>query len=132
MFKYITLFILLCFSVQGQEAVVKKNERYYQLLSAAHLKGETEVVLEDKTRVDVLTDKVAYEVDWASKWAEGIGQSLHYSAMTGKHAGLILIVKQKEDYRHVVKVTNIILVKSLNIVLYVYDVEKGTLIKVNE
>lgn len=46
--------------------------------------GEAEHRLPDRTRVDVLTDKYAVEVDWVGKFEEGIGQALRYSDATGK------------------------------------------------
>lgn len=36
----------------------------------------------DKTRVDCLTDTHAVEFDFANKWAESIGQALHYQFFT--------------------------------------------------
>lgn len=68
----------------------------YSASEADHVKawcpGEIEYVLEDSTRVDCLTDEYAIEFDWDYKWAESIGQSLHYSLMTGKKAGVVLII----------------------------------------
>lgn len=58
--------------------------------------GEQEVRLWDGSRVDIATDSVAWEVDWADKslkWAEAVGQSLYYAAVTGKKPGIILIYK---------------------------------------
>jgi hypothetical protein len=63
---------------------------------AEELKGKTEVVLWDRTRVDILTKEYAYEVDWASKWAESIGQSLYYAELTGRKPGIILLSKKTE------------------------------------
>jgi hypothetical protein len=57
-----------------------------------HCTGEVEVRLEDKTRVDCLTATHAIEYDFAHKWAEAIGQALHYSAMTGRKPGIVIIV----------------------------------------
>ena len=52
----------------------------------------TEVYFEStRTRADCLSPTHAIEVDWSSKWAEGIGQALHYADMTGLIPGLILI-----------------------------------------
>lgn len=52
----------------------------------------TEVYFESpRTRADCLSPTHAIEVDWAGKWAEGIGQALHYADMTGLMPGLILI-----------------------------------------
>jgi len=59
--------------------------------------GILEYKLWDKTRVDILTKEYAYEVDWAPKWAEGIGQSLYYGIVTGKKPGLILLTKKGEE-----------------------------------
>ncbi len=47
-------------------------------------KGQIEFVLPDETRVNCLTDTHAIEYGYGRKWAEAIGQSLYYSAMTGK------------------------------------------------
>jgi len=63
--------------------------------SAFH--GVLEFRLWDKTRVDILTLEYAYEVDWAPKWAEGIGQALYYGIVTGKKPGLILLTKKGEE-----------------------------------
>lgn len=63
---------------------------------AADMKGRTEVVLWDRTRVDILTPTHAWEVDWAPKWAESIGQSLYYSELTDRKPGIILLSKRSE------------------------------------
>ena len=47
----------------------------------------------DSTRVDILTDDLAIEVDWAYKYAEGIGQSLLYRVRTNRKPGVCLLVK---------------------------------------
>ena len=57
-------------------------------------------------RVDCLTDKYAVEFDFANKWAESIGQALHYLRMTGKKAKVVLILedpKKEMVYYHRVK-----------------------------
>jgi hypothetical protein len=60
------------------------------------LGGKIEFVLPDRTRVDCLTDEYAIEVDWAKKWAEGVGQSLFYAQMTKKKPAIGLIVGEKD------------------------------------
>jgi hypothetical protein len=67
-------------------------ERDYQLAWCAEHGGEVEHVLEDRTRVDCLTATHAIEFDFATKWAEAIGQSMHYSRLTHRRAGIVLIV----------------------------------------
>ena len=59
---------------------------------ADHCQGKVEYRLADSTRVDCLTSTHAIEYDFAHKWAEAIGQALHYAAMTGKKPGIVLIV----------------------------------------
>jgi len=65
------------------------------------MNGVPEFVLSDKTRVDCLTSTYAIEVDFASKWAERIGQSLHYGLMTDKKSGVLLIIERGgRDRKH--------------------------------
>jgi hypothetical protein len=59
-----------------------------------------EYVLDDKTRVDCLTDTLAVEVDFAQKWAEAVGQSLYYAYKTGKKPGIVLILERPEHSRY--------------------------------
>ena len=70
------------------------KEKEYQECWCNKAGRVTEYVLPDKTRVDCLTDEYAIEFDFAEKWAEAIGQALHYSLMTGKSAGIVLIGSQ--------------------------------------
>ena len=90
-------FILLSASVFSQ---TRQREKYYQDKFAEVIKGTTEFVLEDKTRVDIITETHAIEVDFAEKWAESIGQSLYYGEMSGKKAGVLLVIKGREDERY--------------------------------
>jgi len=62
-------------------------EKEYQQVWCSCESGEIEVRLSDRTRIDCLTAQYAIEFDFASKWAEAIGQSLHYASQTGKQAG---------------------------------------------
>jgi len=49
----------------------------------------------DGSRVDVLTDGVAYEVEYADKWQQAVGQALFYSAATGRAPGIILLIGKR-------------------------------------
>lgn len=79
-------------------------EKYYQ---EKFCYGQTEFVLPDKTRVDCLTRDYAVEVDFASKWAECIGQSLYYAEMTNKKPACVLIIEDNKDYKHLYKLKKI-------------------------
>ena len=73
------------------------SEKPYQNQWCAEHHGKTEFVLPDGARIDCLTDTLAVEVDWAKKWAEGLGQAKYYAAMTGKRGAVVLIVGPHDD-----------------------------------
>lgn len=77
-------------SINKQEDA-KHDEKYYQTKMCNEFGGDMEYVLFDKTRVDCLTKEYAIEVDFAKKWAEGIGQSLYYAEVTGKKPAIGVI-----------------------------------------
>lgn len=58
--------------------------------------AQSEVRMWDGTRVDLLNDEYAFEVDFARKWAEGVGQAVYYGQLTGKKPGLILLAQKNE------------------------------------
>lgn len=70
-------------------------ERDWADALAAHLGGQTEVVIE-LGRVDVVTPSQAIEVDWAAKWKEGLGQATYYGHATGKRPVVALIGRPKD------------------------------------
>ena len=93
----IILLTLLIFSLPVQ-AKRMYNEAYYQELWCSEQKGQMEYVLPDFTRVDCLTEDHAIEFDFANKWAESIGQALHYGMMTGKKPGIVLIIEKPKHF----------------------------------
>ena len=70
------------------------NESSYQHAWCSKQNGIEEYENTDKTRVDCLTATHAVEFDFANKWAESIGQALHYQKMTGKRAKVVLILEK--------------------------------------
>jgi len=44
-----------------------------------------------------MTETHAIEFEFAGKWTEAVGQSLHYSLQTGKRAGIVLILESDSD-----------------------------------
>jgi len=86
----------------------KINEKWYQQRWCDQKEGKVEVRLKDKTRCDCLTSDYAIEVDFAHKWAEAVGQSLHYAKMTGEKAGILLIVEDENDKEHFSRLENVI------------------------
>ncbi|MCP3673966.1 MAG: hypothetical protein GY829_05795 [Gammaproteobacteria bacterium] len=80
-----------------------------------HCKGVIEKVLPDKTRVDCLTNTHAIEYDYGHKWAEAIGQSLFYAAMTNRKAGIVLIVKPETKLKYSNRLRRAIIYNNLKI-----------------
>ncbi len=84
-------------TIDQEPQSVKKDEKYYQSKMCSEFGGETEYVLFDRTRVDCLSGEYAIEVDFAKKWAEGVGQSLYYADVTGKKPAIGLIVGEGDE-----------------------------------
>jgi len=103
----IVIFLALLFFVGTCSAQELKTERDYQLHLNKIFQGKVEHRLQDNTRVDILTDDLAIEVDFASKWFEGIGQALHYAALTNKTPAVILIVENDQDEKYVTAALNV-------------------------
>ena len=83
---------------EEQTMMPNQSEAYYVNQWCTADFGRKEAVLWDMTRVDCLAKDYAIEFDFAKKWAESIGQSLHYSAMTGKKPGIVLIIEKEKDF----------------------------------
>ena len=77
------------------------TETYWQDIIQKEIGGEKEYRLDDGTRVDLLFEDKACEIDWANKWAEGIGQSIYYGLKTDRPPLVILLAKKDgwEKYR---------------------------------
>jgi hypothetical protein len=98
--KIIAASLLILLSTSANAKRLHK-ERYYQDMTCEPIGGIVEYRLPDNTRVDCLTDEFAIEVDFSSsKIFEAIGQSLHYGRMTGKKAGIYLIMEKESDIKY--------------------------------
>ena len=104
---FIFAILLVPFAVYSQEPVILKTERDYQEHVNTIYQGKLEHRLKDNTRVDILTDDLAIEVDFAYKWYEAVGQACHYSVLTGKRPAILLIVRQNSDEKYVKAATNV-------------------------
>lgn len=84
--------------------------------------GMAQARLVDGTEADCLTDHHAIEADYANKWYEAVGQSLHYATVTGKLPGILIILRKPGDERHVRRLYAVIRAYSLPIT--VWEVER--------
>ena len=83
--KVVILLSLLIASFTFQ-ANAKKKESYYQDIHCDNLGGKAEYKLEDRTRIDCLTDTKAIEHDFAPKWAFSCYRTQHPTGV-GARAG---------------------------------------------
>ncbi|OED43519.1 hypothetical protein ACH42_09990 [Endozoicomonas sp. (ex Bugula neritina AB1)] len=102
-----TLF-LMTFQLMFNTTSAAPNEHWYQDVWCKGMKGEVEYRLEDGRRIDCLTDTYAIEVEFAHKWPEAIGQSLDYSMLTNKNAGIVLILRKPTDQEHCQRLEKVI------------------------
>jgi hypothetical protein len=106
--RYVLGVCLLWLSLYGivhsVNVAIAADEREIVENIAAKYKAQSEVTLDDGSRCDMVSDTHAWEVDWAPKWAEGVGQSLHYSSLTGKRPGVVLLTRDPGgDWRVLVR-----------------------------
>lgn len=92
--KVLLLFLFMTLPVI---AAHKHLEKDYQKVWCDRCGGVMEYKLDDKARVDCLTQNYAVEFDFASKWAESIGQALYYGIKTNKQPAIVLIMENKKD-----------------------------------
>ena len=98
----IFLFLLIqnLYSSAVSASGIGKYESWYQDVWCEGYDGQTEVEQDDGTRVDCLTSNHAIEMEFARKWREAIGQSLHYALKTGRKAGIVLILQKPSDEQY--------------------------------
>ena len=101
------LLLILCNTAHS------KSEKEYQTEWCTD--GFIEYRLDDNTRIDCLTKDYAVEHDFARKYHEAIGQSLHYALKTGKRPGIVLIMKSQSDIKYWDRMQQIILKYNLPI-----------------
>ncbi|AMO58505.1 hypothetical protein [Endozoicomonas montiporae] len=94
------LFFCLILYAASPNSASRPGEVWYQKVWCEGKGGKVEQRMQDGRRVDCLTDHYAIEMDFASKWQEAIGQSLDYAMLTGKKAGIVLILSSSSDQQH--------------------------------
>ncbi len=104
---FINLLTLL-YSTPAYAKSRKHKEMWYQVQWCKKYEGKTEVTMTDRTRADCVTNSHAIEFDFANKWKESIGQALNYAFLTGKKAGIVLIVESAKDQQYIADLQNVI------------------------
>ena len=102
---FLLTFFMLCNGAYGAHLY---SEKTYQEQWCKAKGGQLEYKLNDKTRVDCLTNQYAVEFDFAPKWHECIGQALYYAEKTGKQATCVLIMERGErDLKYLKRLRNV-------------------------
>lgn len=106
----ITFMVIMASLLTSYSVHAKRDhyEKWYQEQWCQEQSGDMEVVLEDNTRCDCITETHAIEVDFADKWSEAVGQSTHYSLQTDKRAGIVLILESPNDKKLWKRLINLI------------------------
>jgi len=73
------------------------RETQWSAYLADSVGGEAEHRLPDGSRIDILTDTHAWEVEWSDNWPEAIGQAAYYSMATDSKPGVWLLLRGKHD-----------------------------------
>lgn len=117
-----TIAIIIAASLPVSASGLRHNESYYAHQWCDAAGGQSEVVTESGARVDCLTAEYAVEVDWSGKWAEAIGQSLHYGVQTGRRAAILLLMREDYQPAHLYRLQDTIDRNGLDIELFIQDV----------
>lgn len=102
--RKIFILMLLIFLIPKVEAKHLNPESYYQTKWCEQNNGITEYILPDKARIDCLTKEYAIEFDFATKWAEAIGQSMYYANVVNKKPAIVLITKSNKDKKYIKRI----------------------------
>lgn len=73
------------------------NEVAWSGYLAGTVGGEAEHRLPNGDRVDILTDEVAWEVEWCSKQDQSFGQAIRYAVATQRDPGVWLLYRKGDD-----------------------------------
>ena len=110
---------------------VAQTEADYIIKIHELIGGEIEVSVPNG-RVDIVTDDYAYEVEWAYKWKNAIGQSLWYGLQTDKKAGIILIRESSVEFKFVQMVVSTLthsgLTNNIQVLVYPDDFPNATML----
>jgi hypothetical protein len=75
----------------------KRTEKEWMPYLSAQFRAVDDYVLWDGSKPDLVGPEYAYEVDWAQKWKEAVGQARLYGIMTGRKSAIILLMKSPKD-----------------------------------
>lgn len=113
-YLFIILFVLLAViscAADGETKVFETEAQYLEWW--CEKQGGDSLTMSDRTRADCVTATHAIEMDFAPKWYEAVGQSLHCARLTGLKAGIVLICRKESDEKKLESLNEVILANGL-------------------
>jgi hypothetical protein len=111
------LFTFIFCTVVAASAYAMSEAEYQKEWCAKH-NGEIDYKTQDKTTVDCLTDTYSVELDYAEKWVQAMRKSSDHSLRTGKAPGVVLILQNSADEKHLFKLRKIVEKRRLGIKIW--------------
>lgn len=122
----IVIFFFLISQISNAQ-ITKHSEKEIANYIQHLIGGEREVSV-TSGRIDLVCGERAFEIEWANKWKEAIGQSLWYALQTNKKAGIILILRNRKDYKYLIQLNTTIqygnLQNKIDVFIYPDDFQK--------
>lgn len=101
------LFLFLFISMLLLSSSVLASEKKYIEEWCKRNNGTRNYYVDGNSNIDCVTEDHAVEFELAKNWPEAVGWALYYSAKTNKKPGIVLIIKEKDDYKHLKKLLHI-------------------------
>jgi hypothetical protein len=126
---FVAVLVVLFFGIRyAIAAPADSRERIYQERFCVRM--QLEYKFPDGTRADCLSDRYVIEVDFTEKWAESIGQALHYMLwprdlpIGERRAGIILVCRHAREIctDHTVRLKRVI--EAFNLPVTVWDCDR--------
>jgi hypothetical protein len=114
--KHIAFTFLFCTMVAAPAYSISEAE--YQNDWCAKRNGEINYKTQDSSTVDCLTDNYSIEFESAEKWVQAMKKSRHQSLSTGKAPGIVLILQNSADEKHLFKLREVVEKRRLGVKIW--------------
>jgi hypothetical protein len=119
--KHIVLTTLILMMVAAP-AYAKSEAEYKKEWCAKH-NGEIDYKTQENTTVDCMTNNYAIEFDFGENWNQAMRKSRHQSLNTGKYPGIVLILQNSANKKHLFKLREIVEKRRLGIKIWTVGID---------